>query len=122
MTNLVDHARRELARIKEDPETVEGIVKVVQAFSDMGHSGASAFVCIPMIERLLRYEPLSPLTNDPDEWNHIAEEMAGQPDLWQSARNPEAFSHDGGITYYLLSEKQASGDGVYPLHTSEEKA
>lgn len=118
MSNLVHHARRELELIGEDPETVDGLLKVVEAFAAMGHSGGSAWAALGQLERLLRYEPLSPLTDDPGEWMHIAEEIAGEPSLWQSRRNPEAFSHDGGKTYYLLSEREAAGDGVAPLHTA----
>lgn len=106
MSNLVEHARRELEILGEEPETVKGYLNVIQAFADMGHSGGSASVAIPTIERLLRYGNLKPLTNNPDEWNFIASEMHGdeEKDLWQSNRNPEAFSNDNGITYYLLSD------------------
>lgn len=111
MSNLTNHARRELELIGEEPETIEGYLKIVEAFSDMGHSGGSASVAIPTIHRLLQFKNLRPLTDDPNEWNHIAEEMAGQPDLWQSQRNSEAFSHDGGKTYYLLSDRKWRGFG-----------
>ena len=97
-SNLVNHARRELELISEDPWTIEGMVKVVQAFADMGHSGSSAAICIQMLEDLLRFRNLAPLTNDPAEWSNVGDE------LWQNNRNSEAFSTNGGITYYLLSE------------------
>lgn len=117
MSNLVDHARRELELIGEDPDTITGYLNVIQAFVDMGHSGGSASVAIPVINRLLQFENLTPLTGDPSEWNHIADEMAGQPDLWQSARNPEAFSNDGGKSFYLLSEG-GNARNPRPLHES----
>lgn len=101
---LTEHARRELDIVGEDEDVKAGLLKVVEAFADMGHSGASAHFCANAIDRLLRYQPLAPLTNSVDEWQHIAEEIGG-PDLWQSRRNPEAFSHDAGHTYYLLSER-----------------
>ena len=62
-SGLVDHAIRELALIGEDEWMTEGIVKVMRAFSEGGHSGGSAFHAIPIIEKLLRYEPLSDLTD-----------------------------------------------------------
>jgi len=107
MSNLVDHARRELALIKEDEDTTRGILAVIQAFADMGHSGGSAAICIPRIEKLLRYDNLSPLTNDPDEWNAVGNSM------FQSNRNPAAFSQDGGKTYWLLST------GMETIYTSK---
>ncbi len=98
-SNLVDHARRELELIREGPEFIEGYLKVIEAFAEVGHSGGSAAVAIPVINELLQFKNLSPLTDDPDEWMKISDE-----DCWQCRRNPEAFSNDSGKTYYLLSE------------------
>lgn len=122
MSNLVEHAKRELGIIGEDPDTIQMYVNVVQAFADFGHSGGSASVAIPVINQLLQFKNLAPLTNDPDEWNHISEDMAGNKNTWQSNRNPEAFSDDGGKTYYILSDRDKVGNGVdLPIYTSEEK-
>lgn len=105
MSNLVTHARRELVLIGEDPETIDGLLKVIQAFADMGHSGGSASIAIPMINALLQFKNLSPLTDDPGEWVHHTAEQWGEPGgVWQNKRNGEAFSNDGGYNYYLLSE------------------
>lgn len=119
-SNLVAHARRELTIIGEDQDTIDGLLKVVKAFADMGHSGTSAHFASLYLDKLLRYQPLSDLTDNPDEWiDRHAEGMSAGP-CWQSVRNPEAFSTDGGKTYTLLSEREASGDtSVTPLHHSE---
>ena len=119
-SNLVAHARRELRIIGEDPDTIRGLCRVVQAFADMGHSGGSAHFASLYLDKLLRYKPLSDLTDDPGEWiDRHAEGLTNSP-LWQSRRNPEAFSTDGGTTYYLLSEQEASGDlATTPLHRSK---
>lgn len=117
---LVTHARRELRILGEDPTTIRGLARVVQAFADMGHSGSSAHHCAAYLDKLLRYQPLSDLTDDPGEWiDRHAEGMTPTP-LWQSKRNSEAFSTDGGKTYYLLSEQEAAGDiATTPLHRSK---
>ncbi|WP_329047075.1 hypothetical protein [Streptomyces sp. NBC_01422] len=119
-SKLVAHARRELCILGEDRDTIRGLCKVVQAFADMGHSGGSAPYAIAYLERLLRFQPLTDLTDDPAEWiDRHAEGMTPTP-LWQSQRNSEAFSTDGGKTYYLLSEQQAAGDiATTPLHHSK---
>lgn len=118
MSNLVDHARRELEIIGEDSETVEGVLKVIEAFAEMDHSGGSAEVVIPMINQLLQFQNLSPLTDDPDEWHYHGPEMwNGKDGIWQNRRNGEAFSADGGKTYYLLSEGGRM-DNQTPLHNS----
>lgn len=121
MSNLVDHARRELAAINEDPEHAAGIVKVIQAFADMGCSGGQAHVAIEQISELLEFHNLSPLTDDPDEWYFHGPEMSPPDGLWQNKRRGEAFSHDGGKTYYLISEggTEASWlDGTAKIHES----
>ncbi len=118
MSNLVDHAKHELEKIGEDPETVVGYLNVIQAFADMGHSGGSASVAIPTIMELLQFKNLSPLTDDPEEWVQHAEDVWGEEDgVWQNRRNGEAFSNDGGTTYYLLSEG-GNNHNREPLHTS----
>jgi hypothetical protein len=119
-SNLVAHARRELRILGEDPDTIRGLCKVVQAFADMGHSGGSAHFASLYLDKLLRYQPLSELTDDPAEWiDRHAEGLTTSP-LWQSKRNPEAFSTDAGKTYYLLSEQEAAGDmATTPLHRSK---
>ncbi|MFE9491474.1 hypothetical protein ACFYNF_34395 [Streptomyces sp. NPDC006641] len=118
-SNLVTHARRELRLLGEDPDTIRGLCNVVQAFADMGHSGSSAHFATQYLERLLRYQPLTELTDDPSEWiDRHAEGMTPTP-LWQSRRNSEAFSTDGGKTYTLLSEQTAAGDiATTPLRRS----
>jgi hypothetical protein len=103
--SLVDHARRELVIIGEDPFTISGYLDVVQAFADMGNSGNSAVLAIPVIEKLLKFQPLSPLTDDPMEWMMVETGTGQNTGMWQSSRNPEAFSRDGGKTYYILSER-----------------
>lgn len=114
MSNLVNHARRELELIDEDPWLTDGILKVVQDFADMGHSGTSASHTIGVLYQLLQFKNLSPLTDDPSEWNHV------HGDVWQSSRNAEAFSNDEGKTYYLLGEG-GNDQNREPLHTSEHK-
>jgi hypothetical protein len=113
-SNLVRHARAELARTGNDEEFNDCIIKAVAAFAKYGHSGGSASVGINILYDLLQFKPLTPLTNDPKEWNNVG------TGVWQSSRNPEAFSEDGGRTYYLLSERD-NPDIPNKLHTSERK-
>lgn len=101
---LVEHAKAELARINEDQNTINGILKVVQAFADGGHSGGSAPMAIDYLEKLLRFEPLSPLTSDPAEWIDRSD-ISGYP-IWQSSRDPRAFSYDGGKTWGYIREQE----------------
>lgn len=109
-SNYVKHARRELELLGEEYDTIVGYLKIIQAFSDMGHSGGSASVAIPTINALLQFQNLKPLTNNPAEWTDVGEQH-GFP-LSQSKRCSEAFSEDGGKTYYLLSERTRDEDDM----------
>ena len=104
MSKLEDHARHELELLGEEPDVIEWFLTVIRSFETAGHSGASAAIAIPMLTELLQFKNLKPLSDNPDEWIHITEDIAGQPDLWQNKRNSAAFSHDGGRTYYLVSD------------------
>lgn len=105
--NLINHARRELQAIGEEPAIIEQYLRVVTAYADMGHSGGSHSVAHPILMRLLDFKPLGPLTNNPDEWYYHGEEVWGKEGgVWQNKRNGEAFSNDGGKTYYLLNERK----------------
>lgn len=118
--SLVEHARRELTRIGEDAATIEGIVRVVQAFADCGHSGGSAPFAIAYLEKLLRFEPLSPITDDPAEWKDRSG-ISGYP-IWQNIRDSRAMSHDGGKTYWMVNEAEAEAAGssdAVPVHRAE---
>lgn len=96
---LAAHARRELELIGEEPDTIAGYLNVIQAFADMGHSGGSAMVAIPTINRLLQFENLAPLTTDPQDWIEVG------PDLWQNRRCGRMFSTDGGKTYTDVNDR-----------------
>lgn len=120
-SGLVNFARKELELLGEDEDVIEGYLKVIQAFVDMGHSGESAFASIGVLHQLLQYKNLMPLTDDPDEWQYITGDVWGvEGGIWQSVRDGEAFSNDGGKQYYLLSE---GGNDKHreSLHFSEHK-
>jgi hypothetical protein len=100
-TNLSDlskHAIGELSLIKEDPKIILWYVSVIEAFNIMQLGPEATDHCLGTLNRLLRYENLAPLTDEPREWVQIGDE------LWQSIRNRDAFSNNGGKTYKLYSE------------------
>lgn len=118
---LVNFARKELELLGEDEDTIQAYLKVVQAFSEMEHSGESAFAAVRVLHQLFQFLNLTPLTDDPYEWQYITEDVWGETGgVWQCVRNGEAFSNDGGKSYYLLSE---GGNDKHrePLHQTEHK-
>jgi hypothetical protein len=70
-----------------------GIIAIVKLFSAQGHSGASAEYAADILNRLLKFEPLCPLTGEDDEWNDISQEHGGRP-LWQNKRCSRVFKDD----------------------------
>jgi hypothetical protein len=106
MSNLVEHAEREMRRaglFNEDADYggahAHCVLELIKVFASQGHSGASAMLVRKLFHHLSNFENLTELNNDPNEWMEIGE------NVWQSTRNPEAFSRDHGKTYYLLSSK-----------------
>lgn len=117
MSNLVEHARRELellGQFKEDPIFAQSIVAAVAAFDSYpGHSGSSAEIATEMLYDLLQLKNLTPLTDNPDEW----EKQLIDPEAWQNRRNGAAFSQDGGKTFYLVTDPR-NDDGSLPVYHS----
>jgi hypothetical protein len=111
-SNLVKHAITELhlagfydqtSGDSLDPyfeKVADDVVQLVRLFASHANSGMSAEITTSLLEALLQFKPLTPLTNDPAEWNQFGD-MG-----WQSTRDSSAFSLDGGKTYYLLDEKR----------------
>ena len=102
-SNLACHAWDELDRVglfTGDGDAYGGmtgraVMGLVDVFVEQGHSGMSASIVIDILRRVLAFEPLSPLTDDPAEWMEVTD------GLWQSRRQSQAFSQDGGKTYRL---------------------
>lgn len=108
-SNLVAHAIRELDIIGEtsyeDPSMRKCILDIVRTFAEQGHSGFSAGHAVALLDRLLRFQPLSPITDNPRDWMEVG------PEVWQCVRDGECFSTDGGKTYRRNSDHAT-------LHTS----
>lgn len=80
MSNCLDYVKKELELIGmgENSEDINlmmhnSIIELVKVFSDQGFSGFSASYAISCLEKLLRFEPLSPLTGEDSEWNECSD-------------------------------------------------
>jgi hypothetical protein len=98
LSAMSKHAIVELSLIKEEPKIVLWYVSILEAYNAMNLTEEASDHCLQTLNRLIRYENLAPLTNEPMEWVKVAD------DLWQSIRNYDAFSNNGGETYKLYSE------------------
>lgn len=118
---LVAFAREELERAglfdkDSDYEGMlgEAVLELVKKFAKQGHSGTSASITLDIATQLMRYEPITPLTFDDDEWIDQSEPSGFK--IWQNRRKSTIFSHDFGDTWYDIDEEGR------PLHHGRHKA
>lgn len=90
------------------------VLKLLEVFSDEGHSGSSAPYAIDMFKKLAMFEPLVPLTGEDWEWSDVSE-YGGRDDgpLYQNKRCGRVFKDNNGA--YDI-------DGIvwYDWYTNEE--
>lgn len=96
MSNLTDHARYELQRagyFDKDSDyggmLGEAVMKMIEAFAEEGHSGMSASIAVSLFTKLARFEPITPLTGEDDEWHECS------PGTFQNRRCSRVFRSDG---------------------------
>lgn len=60
-------------------------LELIDVFSEQGHSGMSAGIAVSLFSKLAKFEPLSPLTGEDDEWNEVGINQ------WQNKRCSHVF-------------------------------
>lgn len=122
MSNLVAHAERELALLSDgEPDEMQEklnrhILAMVMLFAEERHSGSSAAYASGILEKLLRYEPITPLTGADDEWKDVSH-MGPNP-LWQNRRCSRVFKEADGRAYDVEGKIFREPDGC--CYTSKE--
>lgn len=69
--NLLAHVDREVPVLGNDEmgrAMAQNVREIALVLGTQGHSGMSANYITSLLNKVLRYEPLSPLTGAPDEW------------------------------------------------------
>lgn len=109
------HAERELALLlKEDPTDEmqiainKHILKMVREFAKEGHSGFSASYATSILTKLLKHEPILPLTGEDSEWNNVTDSDEDGSTLYQNNRCSRVFktvSKDGDVYCYDIDGK-----------------
>lgn len=107
MGNLTEHAQRELEILLKSSKNVflvrdfiPEILALIEKFGESGQSGASApytaNAIINTLEKLLMFEPLSPLTGEDSEWR----EVGGFDSIsYQNIRDSSLFKNSDGCSY-----------------------
>lgn len=74
--NYMAHANRELPHIGTDEMgklMADQVREMLLVFSTHGHSGFSAGYATDLLQKLMRFEPITPLTGEPNEWMELFE-------------------------------------------------
>lgn len=144
MSSSVEYAKSELARITKDGDGMQdtinkNIIDIVELFASQGHSGFSAGYAMSILERLLRFKPITPLTGEDDEWNDVSDEMGRK--CFQNKRCSSVFkttdaqgnflevhdidgvavSDNGGITWFTSNRFRKNVTFPYEPPTHPEK-
>lgn len=95
--NLTSHAECELPKSHDEmQESMNRHLKeMVFVFSTYGHSGFSASYSRQMLNLLLEYKPIGPLTGGPSEWCEVGH------DMWQNNRCGSVFKGVDGRAYNI---------------------
>ena len=124
---LYEYAKKELERIEkgcEDKESLsmqqtidKNILELINVFSNQHHSGFTATYVIDILQRLLHYKPLTPLTGEDDEWEDVTSYGYDTP-TFQNKRCSAVFKDDRGA--YWVEGKIFSSDLGHTWYTNSD--
>jgi hypothetical protein len=91
------------------------VLDMIIAFGKAGHSGGSAAQTIAIINRILKFEPLTPLSGNDDEWLDCSD-VYGKSDgsIFQNIRCPYVFKNDLGHAWVLDVNTAAQRPITFP--------
>lgn len=127
--SLLEFSQNELKRLEEncgsDIEALElqkvvtnDILQIINTFVQQQHSGFSANYMLNILDRLLRYKPLTALTGEDDEWEDCSK--YGMQDM-QNKRCTSVFKRPDGTAYWVEG-KIFSEDGGKSWYTSKDSS
>jgi hypothetical protein len=107
MSNLIDHAKTEFrvagwmdehGKYSDEMQGMicDHVLKLIEMFSDEGHSGSSAPYAINLFTKLAKFEPITPLTGEDDEW--VRHDYGAEP-TYQNKRASHVFKDADGKAY-----------------------
>lgn len=96
----------------------KSILDIVKVFSDQHFTGTTASYCLEILNRLLNYKPLTPLTGADSEWEDVSQ-YGSNDTCYQNKRYPAVFKDKDGKAYDVES-KIFSDDNGHTWYTSKE--
>ena len=96
--DLIEFAKSELDRIKKDDDGLQemansAILEIVEKFTEQGHSFFSFHYVLSILDRILRFKPITPLTGEDDEWVEV---WSG---VYQNKRCSSVFKDEDGVAH-----------------------
>ena len=119
MSNLLKHAERELKFIGYDGKdeynnmAKAAIMELLTTFANQGHSGFSANYIVNLFNKLAKYETLSPLKGNDDEWSNVSDMSGDRKTLFQNNRDGRVFKNDDGAFFTEAIIWTESGESSY---------
>jgi hypothetical protein len=124
MSNLLEHAKRELSLAGFDVDDnsymnlcAKNALDLIEVLEKGKHSGMSVEITLDLFEKLARWKTLSPLTNDPEEWSDIGDVIEH---TYQSKRNPTCFTTDFKKYHDLNENRVDIASGVYKFRDEKD--
>lgn len=110
-SNLYQHARRELelAGLTRKDSDYNGMLgtaalEIIEVFARQGHSGQSAAIVTALINDLMQFKALTPITDDPEDWIEVTEWAPKGGRMWQCRRQSDLFSYNGGKSWHSVED------------------
>jgi hypothetical protein len=115
MSNLIKHAEAEFkaagwvdenGKFNDEMQEMicKHVLKLIEIFSEEGHSGSTAPYAINMFKRLANFKPIAPLTGEDWEWHDVSE-YSGRTtyqnrrcsSVFKDGKDGEAYNIDGKV-------------------------
>ena len=109
-SNIVEHAKREMPETSDEMDNMmrKCVIQMAQLFSTQGHSGFSASYASNILDKILRLEPIRPLTGESDEWCWLE---YGPDMVAQNKRCSHVFMRSDGSAYDIEGRVFVEPDG-----------
>lgn len=111
---LARHAAAELDRLPSSPDedrVKAAVLNAVAVIDDSDLAPKAAAWAGAAMRWLLRRLPMTPLTDDPDEWQDRSSEY-GSP-MWQNTRHRRVWSTDGYLTGQFYADPSSGARSSY---------
>jgi hypothetical protein len=89
LMSLRDWARSEMEIVNMGDEDQRALVQILDVFFGMWNSGGAVAAMAPVLNRLIAGKPLSPIADEPDQWDMV------DPAMYQHRRLSSVFKTTG---------------------------